>query len=47
MLTSIEFNPADGSMILGLMDRTGHQTGNQNRGTVGTSLFTPGPKKGN
>lgn len=40
MLSSIEFNPADGSMILGLMDRTGHQTGNQNRGTTGTSLFT-------
>lgn len=40
MLTSIEFNPADGSMILGLMDRTGHQTGNLNRGTTGMALFT-------
>lgn len=40
MLTSIEFNPADGSMIIGLMDRTGHQTGNQNLGTTGVTLYT-------
>lgn len=40
MLTSIEFNPEDGSMILGLMDRTGHQTGNQNFGISGPTLYT-------
>lgn len=40
MLTSIEFNPADGSMILGLMDRTGHQTGNQNFALSGSTLYT-------
>lgn len=40
MLTGIEFDPADGSMILGLTDRTGSQTGNANRGTSGSSLYT-------
>lgn len=40
ILSSIEFNPTDGSMILGLMDRTGHQTGNQNFGTSGTTRYT-------
>lgn len=40
ILSSIEFNPADGAMILGVMDRTGHQTGNQNMGTSGPDLFT-------
>lgn len=32
MLSSLDFDPADGSMILGITDRTGHQTGNQNLG---------------
>lgn len=41
ILSSIDFNPVDGSMILGLMDRTGHQTGNKNFGTSGsTFLYT-------
>lgn len=30
MLSSLEFDPADGAMILGITDRTGHQAGNQN-----------------
>jgi hypothetical protein len=32
MLSSLDFDPADGSMILGITDRTGHQAGNQNLG---------------
>ncbi len=30
MLSSLDFDPADGSMILGITDRTGHQSGNVN-----------------
>lgn len=30
MLSSLDFDPADGSMILGITDRTGHQAGNAN-----------------
>jgi hypothetical protein len=41
MFTSIEFDPADGdAMILGISDRTGHQTGNQNFGMSGATLYT-------
>ncbi|MFY7900063.1 MAG: SdrD B-like domain-containing protein [Chitinophagaceae bacterium] len=42
ILSGIEFDPIDGSMILGLMDRTGHQTGNENFGTntASTTLYT-------
>ncbi|MEN9598429.1 MAG: hypothetical protein RL596_740 [Bacteroidota bacterium] len=41
MLSSIEFDPTDnGAMILGISDRTGHQTGNQNFGMSGGTLYT-------
>ncbi|MEQ1623206.1 MAG: SdrD B-like domain-containing protein, partial [Sediminibacterium sp.] len=30
MFSSLDFDPADGSMILGITDRTGHQSGNEN-----------------
>ncbi len=30
MLSSLEFDPADGAMMLGITDRSGHQSGNQN-----------------
>ncbi|TAG29563.1 MAG: hypothetical protein EAZ35_10445 [Sphingobacteriia bacterium] len=32
MLSSLDFDAADGSMILGITDRTGHQAGNANLG---------------
>ncbi len=40
MLTTIEFDPSDGSMIMGITDRTGHQTGNANLSTSGGTLYT-------
>ncbi|HJV19607.1 MAG TPA: SdrD B-like domain-containing protein [Sediminibacterium sp.] len=40
MFTAIEFDPADGSMIIGITDRTGHQTGNQNLSPAGATLYT-------
>ena len=42
ILSGIEFDPIDGSMIIGLMDRTGHQVGNENFGTNTSSstLYT-------
>ncbi len=32
MLSSLDFDPSDGAMILGITDRTGHQAGNANYG---------------
>jgi hypothetical protein len=41
MLSSIDFDPSDnGAMILGISDRTGHQSGNQNFGMSGGTLYT-------
>ncbi|MBR2647328.1 MAG: hypothetical protein IKD55_00665 [Sediminibacterium sp.] len=41
MLSAIEFDPSDNdAMILGITDRTGHQTGNVNLGVSGNTLYT-------
>ncbi|MFX6134404.1 hypothetical protein ABTF13_20370, partial [Acinetobacter baumannii] len=41
MLSAIEFDPSDNdAMIIGISDRTGHQTGNVNFGMSGSTLYT-------
>jgi hypothetical protein len=41
MLSAIEFDPSDDdAMIIGISDRTGHQTGNVNFGVSGGTLYT-------
>ncbi len=46
MFSSLEFDPADGAMILGITDRTGHQSGNQNLGTTAAGTLYTGNAAG-
>ena len=47
ILSGIEFDAVDGSMILGIMDRTGNQTGNANLGTnTGSNTLYTGNSAG-
>jgi len=48
ILSSLEFDPADGAMILGVTDRSGHQSGNQNLGptSIGNNTLYTGNAAG-